>query len=135
MNTTEHQNALVHFHFSMSNRRQVACARRDPARLQRASKGAEQSTTSGGNDIVDRRRVRIGHVTLNTVVTSDRTVSTEANRFAFGRHLGKSQWTLHASQRNRRPVNHTAHGWIYILLYPRALLPSSPLEHCQSLRE
>lgn len=83
MNATEHQNALVHFHLSMSDRRQVACARRDPARLQRASEGAEQSTTSGGNDIVDRRCVRVGHVTLNAVVTSDRTVSTEANRFAL----------------------------------------------------
>ena len=97
---TEQQNALVHFHFSMSHRRQVACARRDPARLQRASQGAKQSTAGGGNHIVDRRGVRIGHVPLNAIVASNRTVSAETNWFTFGGHLGKPQRTLHARQRD-----------------------------------
>jgi len=82
----------------MSHRRQVACARRDPARLQRASQGAEQSTAGGGNHIVNRRGVRIGHVPLNAIVASNRTVSAETNWFTFGGHLGKPQWTLHARQ-------------------------------------
>jgi hypothetical protein len=114
VNATEHENALVHFHFPMRYCRQMACARRDPARLQRAPKGAEQSTTGRGNHVVDCRGVRIGDVTLNPVMTRDWTVSAETNWFAFRWHLGKTQRPLHSSQRDRRPVNHIAHGSTYI---------------------
>ena len=46
VNTAQHEHAVLHFDLSTGNRLQPPFARTDPARLQRAAKGAEES--SGG---------------------------------------------------------------------------------------
>jgi hypothetical protein len=47
-----HQNPLLHFHFTGSLRHEPLIASRDLTRLQRASKGAGESTGRGGNHVI-----------------------------------------------------------------------------------
>jgi hypothetical protein len=87
---TQHKHTVFDFDLTMSYGRQVAFARRDPARLQRATKGAEQSTTGRGDHIIDRCGVRVRYLTLNAVMARDRTVGAKADRLRFGWHLRKT---------------------------------------------
>ena len=87
VDSAQHEHAVLHFDFAVSHGRQGAFTRHDPARLQRAPQGAEQSTAGRRDDVVDRRRVRVGHFTLDAVMTSDWSVSAEAHRLRFGRQM------------------------------------------------
>jgi len=60
MNPANHQHAVFGFDFSRHIGTELAAARVDLARLQRATKGAEQSTGGCGDDVVERGRVRFG---------------------------------------------------------------------------
>jgi hypothetical protein len=71
VNSAQHEHALVHFDFAMSHSGQETLTCDDSARLQRAPKGAEQSSTGRRDNVVDRRRVRVGDFTLDAVVTCD----------------------------------------------------------------
>ena len=105
----QHEHTSLDFDFAVGDGRQTAFAGNDPARLQRAAKGAEQSSASCGDHVVDRRRVRFGDITLNAVVACDRTVRTEAHRLLFRRHVRETEWAFYACQRNLRPVDDVAH--------------------------
>ena len=87
----QHQHALLDLHFAARNRRQSISACRDLARLQRTPEGSEESTTGRRHDIVDGRGVRIGHLTLNTVMASDGPVGTEPHGLGFSRHVGEAK--------------------------------------------
>lgn len=81
----DHEDPVLHFHLPDSYRFQLVTRRTDPARLQRAPKGAEQSTAGGRDEVVDRRGVRVWHVSLDTVVTGDCAVRAETHRLGFRR--------------------------------------------------
>lgn len=108
----QHEHTSLDFDFSMRDGRQAAFAGNDRARLQRAAKGAEQSSTGCRDHVVDRRRVRFGNVTLNAVVACDGTVRTEAHRLLLRRHVREAEWSLDSCQRNLRLVDDVAHGFV-----------------------
>ena len=109
----QHEHAVLGFHFPVRHRSQMPLACRDPARLQRATQCAEQSAARRGDDVVDRGRVWFLHVTVNTVVASDRTVGAEAHRLLLGGHPGKAQWPLDARQRDLGLVDDVAQGYSF----------------------
>ena len=81
MNPPDHQHAILDFYFAVRDGFESVPACHDLARLQRATQGTEQSTTSRCDHIVDRGRVRIGHLARYAVVTGNRPVRAKANRF------------------------------------------------------
>ena len=113
MNTPDHQHALLDFYFAVRHGFESIPACDDVARLQRAAKGAEQSTTGRGDHIVDRRRVRIGHVSLDAVVTSNRPMRAKANGHWFSRLLCETKRPLHASQRNLSSIDNVTHWFLF----------------------
>ena len=120
VDASQYQHTALHFDLSMRHARQVAFARRDPARLQRATQGAEQSSTGCRNQVVDGRRVRIRNVALDAVVARDRAMRAKAHRLGFGRHLRQTQGPLDARQRDLRSVDDVAH-WSSLLPVHRGI--------------
>ena len=110
----KYEHAVLDFDFTICHRGQVTFAGDDPARLQRATQGAEQSPAGRGNDVIDRGRMRIGNVTLDAVVTRDWTVCAEAYRFLLRRHVREAQRPLDPSQRNFCFVDDVAHECITV---------------------
>ncbi len=86
----EHQDAVVQFHLADDLAGQTSLARIDMTRLQRASEGAEQSATRGGDHVVDRRGVRPGDRGIDAIVLGDGAVHTERHRFFFRGHVRKA---------------------------------------------
>lgn len=80
VDSLEHEYAVLDLDFPDGIRGQEPATCADLARLQRATKGTEQSTAGGGDDVIDRRRVRLGNVAPDAVVPRDRAVSPEAHR-------------------------------------------------------
>ena len=60
VNPADDEDALLRFDFPDDIRRQLAAARVNLARLQRAAKRAEESTAGRRDDVVERRGVRFG---------------------------------------------------------------------------
>ena len=80
MDAAQYEHTAIGLDFAIRHGRQVAFARRDPARLQRATQGAEQSPTGCRDHVVDRRCVRLDDLAQDAVVTRDRAVRPEAHR-------------------------------------------------------
>ena len=110
MNTPEHQHAVLDLDFAVCHGVQATPACDDLARLQRAPKGTEQSTTSRGDDIVDRGRMGISHLAFDAVMTSNRPMRAKAYRFWFGRKLRETERALDSSQRDLSSIDHFSHG-------------------------
>lgn len=78
MDPTDHEHAILLADLAPDMPAEQALPRIDPTRLQRASKGAGQSATRGGHDVIEGRgdfAVRVG-----TVVLLDRAMDSELDR-------------------------------------------------------
>ena len=81
VNPPDHEHAVFGFDFARHVRAQLAAARVDLARLQRAAKGAEHSTGRRRHDVVERRGVGLGERRrIDFVVLRDRAMHAEDNR-------------------------------------------------------
>ena len=109
MDPLEDEHAFLGFDFAVRDRGQLAAARADPARLQRAPKGAEQSTAGRGDDVIDRGRVRLRHVALDPVVACDRPMCAEPHRLGLGGHVRQPQRSLDTRQRDLGAINDVTH--------------------------
>jgi hypothetical protein len=69
-------------------------ARRNFARLQRAAKGAGQSTGGGGHQVVERGGVRVRLGGANAVLGGDLRMDAKENWFCFRRQIGPAEWTF-----------------------------------------
>jgi hypothetical protein len=67
---------------------QLAAARVDPARLQRATEGAGESTRRRGDDVVESRGVLGVLAGSGAVVLTDGTMGAERDGLVFGRQVG-----------------------------------------------
>jgi hypothetical protein len=67
-NASEYEHPLVAFDVTLRIRAEPSRARLNPARLQRAPEGADQSTRRCGDDIVERRGVRVWHIAADAIV-------------------------------------------------------------------
>ena len=85
MNALDDENPVFVFHFADDFGGELAAGRIDLARLQRASKGAEESAAGGGDEVVDGGGVRLRDRRLHAVVLGDRAMHTEVDRIRFRR--------------------------------------------------
>ena len=109
MNAAQHEHALLNFDLARGRGCELIAARSDFARLQRAAKGTEQSTTRGGNQIIERCRVRLRYFIFDPVVTCNRAVCSKRYGLCLGGQLREPERALHSSQRDLRSIDHFAH--------------------------
>lgn len=110
MDAANDQNAVLSLYFSDCICNQPALAGGNPARLQRAPEGSGESTRGGGDDVIERRGVRLETVLLELVMPGDLAVDAKQDRIALGREKGPAQRTSHALDTDLRPVHHVGHG-------------------------
>jgi len=111
MNPANHQHAVFGFDVSRHIGTELAAARVDLARLQRATKGAEQSTGGCGDDVVERGRVRFGErCRIHLVVFRDPAMDAEHDRLRFTRESGDAQRALDAIDVDVRGVDDVSHA-------------------------
>ncbi len=84
-NPLDDEHAILDLDVALGIRRQVALPRFDPARLQRATQGAGQSTGRGGDDVVERGRVRFERARRCAVMFRHLVVDAEADRILLCR--------------------------------------------------
>ena len=85
MDSPDHQHPVFFFYLARDLSRQPATAGVNFARLQRAPEGSRQSTSGGGDDIIDGSGVRLGYrFRVDSVVRGDSSVHAEPNGFNFG---------------------------------------------------
>ncbi len=100
---------------------QLALARIDVTRLQRASEGAQQSTASRCDHVIDGRSMRLRDVGRNAVMFGDRSMHAEAYGLCLGWHIRQSQGPTNTLDFDVCAVNDVAHliSPICRLRYPR----------------
>jgi len=79
-------------------------------RLQRASKGSSKSTRCRGDNVIQRRGVRLQHGRRDFVVLRDGAMHAEYYRFFFLRKVRSAHRALHALDAHMRSVNHVGHN-------------------------
>jgi hypothetical protein len=91
VNSPDHEHTIFIFDLAADVGREPAIARVDLARLQRAPEGSNHSATCGGNDVIDRCRVRFTYfVWVNSVVLRDCAMYAERNGFLLTRQIRKA---------------------------------------------
>lgn len=83
---------------------------RDLARCQRACKGARQSARGRGDDVVERRRVRLVRVRADAVMLRDRAMESKPDRFLFSRQPGQTDRASFTLDVDFRSVHDVAHA-------------------------
>ena len=86
--STHYQGLVLFLNIPFDCRGELASCCINPARFQRATKGARQSATGSGDDIVNGCRMGLMHIGVDLIVLSDLRVNTEKDIFVFCRHLG-----------------------------------------------
>ena len=108
-NPLDDEHAILHLDVPFGRRRQVALPSFDPARLQRATQGAGQSTGRRRHDVVERGRVRLEGAGRGSVMFSHLVVNAEANRIVLSRKVGAAQRSLDPLDSYPRYVSHVTH--------------------------
>ena len=109
MNAPDDQYTVFHFDFAHCIRGQAIVRSRDLTRLQRASKGAGQSTGRRRDDVVQCGRVRLQRPVRHLVVLGHGAVHSENHRLALGRQIRPSDWPLHALDSNLGTIHNVGH--------------------------
>ncbi|HXZ20551.1 MAG TPA: hypothetical protein VEG63_11415 [Candidatus Acidoferrales bacterium] len=106
VNASDHQHTLFGFHFTIRDAGCTAFIGRDSARCQRAGKGAEHSTASGGNDIIERRGMGLGELIVrDAVMPGDSAMDAEEDGLRLAGKNGNAKRTLLAFNPDRRTVD------------------------------
>lgn len=87
-NTLQHQHSVFKLHVPLSLTAQLAFRGVDPARLQRATEGAGESTGCGGHQIIERGGVIGKEAGRCPVVFAHLVVRSEEDRFRLNRQVG-----------------------------------------------
>lgn len=85
VDAADHQHAPFRLNVAPHFCRQMFIARIYLTRLQRAPEGANQSTSGSGDNVIKRRRVRLGDIRANAVVLGDGSVHAEPYWLSFSR--------------------------------------------------
>jgi len=117
VNPADDEDTLFRFDFTNDIRAQLAAARFDLARFQRAAKRAEQSTAGRRDDVVERRGVRFGERSgIDLVVFGDGAMHAEGDRLRFAGQTRDPQRPLHPLDVNPGRINHLRHAGIVALM-------------------
>jgi len=84
MDATDHQNSVLFLDFADSFADKPARRRGDLTRLQRASKGAGESTSGSGDNVIESGRMRRKGVSGHFVVLGDGAVHAKDHRRRLG---------------------------------------------------
>jgi hypothetical protein len=103
------QYAIFHFDFTDCFGHQTIVRSRDLTRLQRASKGAGQSTGRRRDDVIERGRARLDRPRRHFVVLGHRAVDTKNHRLGLGRQIRSANRPLHALDSNFGTVHDVGH--------------------------
>jgi hypothetical protein len=87
-NPLDDEYPVFHLDVALGLRRQVAFARLDLARLQRATQCSGQSTRGRGDDVIEGGGLRLVGARGCLVVLGDFVMHAEEHRFALGRKVG-----------------------------------------------
>jgi hypothetical protein len=89
VNTAYNEYAFLCFHFAGHFPHELPVARIDVTRLQRASEGAEHSTSCRGNYVVDRGSVRLNEFgRIDFIMLGDCSVNAKCHRLRFTSYIG-----------------------------------------------
>jgi len=99
VNSANYQNPLIGFDFPSDVSTQPAIARIYFARIQRAPEGSNHSTTQGGHNIIERRRMRFGQFCwIQAIMLGNGSMNAEDYWLRF---TGQVRY----SKRSRPPLN------------------------------
>ena len=111
VNAAYYEDTFLRFHLASHIRNELAVARVDVARLQRASKSPGHSTGGSGNDIIDRGGMSFGKFGgIDLVVLGNRTVDAKGHRMRFTRQLSDAQRASLSFDANFGNVDYIGHG-------------------------
>jgi len=120
------QNAVFLFHLSNHFGRELTSARRDPARLQRATKGAGESPPGGGDHVIQRRRILLSNV--GSVMAGNVPVNPKVDGTVMGGEPGMSVRALDPIDANVRSINDFAHANSRLRLIRRRMVAAALLD-------
>jgi len=109
LNPAEHQHPVLQLDLSRSHRAELPIPPVDPARLQRAPGGAEQSGAGRGHYVVKRGGVGIRDLAPDTVMPRDGAVGSELNRVGLRWQVGQPQWTSDPGESHLRCIYYFSH--------------------------
>lgn len=110
VDTLDHENLVLEFHFAGDFRGEFLVAGIDLARLQRASEGAGESATRCGDYVVECGRMWLGDFSADAVVRCNGTMDTELHRTFFSRQVGAAQRALLPLDFDFGYVDNLGHG-------------------------
>jgi hypothetical protein len=105
----DHQYAVFILDLTARLRREPSVTRRDLTRLQRASERPRQSTRSGGDDVVERRRPLGVAAAFHSVMVSDLVVDAEPDRLRTPRQKSAPERAAHPLDPRPARVNDFGH--------------------------
>jgi len=120
VNAADDQDPVFDLHFADRFGRQAIVRSWDLTRLQRASKGAGQSTCRRRNDVVQCGRVRLQRPGRYLVVLRHGAVHSENHRLVLSRQIGPANRALHALDSNFGTVHNVGHSGMVPHAGPRA---------------
>ncbi len=108
-NPLDDEHAILDLDVTFGIRPQVALPSFDPARLQRATQGAGQSTGRRRHDVVERGRVRLEGARRRSVMFGHLVVDAEADRIVLCRKIGTAKRSLDPLDSYAGHVTHVTH--------------------------
>src|SRR5258708_5364001 len=112
VNSLENQDAAFRLHFTDGLRSQATPASIYSTRLQRAPEGSRQSAARGGDDVIQRRGVRLRNLGAYTVVDGYGAVDAEVYRLLLGRKVRQPRRPLDTLNFDPRDVGDIPHGLV-----------------------
>ena len=111
----DHQHVVLEL--DLSARQASKPLHRDLARFQRASEGAGKSAPRRGDDIVERRCVRLDLCRIDLVMLGNRAMNAESYRLFLRRQIRKAIGPAEPLDANGRDVNNVAHGPMFSFVH------------------
>jgi hypothetical protein len=110
VNPPDYQHPVVQLDLAGACGFQPAIRRGNLTRLQRASKGARESTRRSRDDVIQGSGVLLKRARRQLIVLRHSTVGAKDHRFAFGRQVGPANGSPHSLDPNLGSINDLCHG-------------------------
>ena len=121
VDAADHQDVVFRLDFAHGLGNQPRVRRINVTRFQRASEGAGESTGGGGDNVIERRRVRFEHFGRHLIMLGYRAMHAESHRCGFGRQPGPAQRASDALNPDMRTIGHFRHESPDVTLYRSAV--------------
>ena len=109
VDAADDEDVILSFDFADGLRDQAGIGRINLTRFQRASEGAGESTSSGGDDVVEGRGVGVEDLRGDLIMLGDRAVHAEQNGCRLGGQPGPAQRAFEAFNLDVRAIDDVGH--------------------------